>query len=108
GGDHAAVTVALRGGGERSFEIAGAVNCTGPEGAIARVEDPLLRQLLATGQARPDALGIGLDVDEANRLVGRDGAPSPGLYAVGPLTRGALWEIVAVPDIRHQVRDVAR
>lgn len=103
-----AVTVALRGGGERRYEIAGAVNCTGPEGSIARVEDPLVRQLLASGQARPDPLGIGLDVDGANRLVGADGTPSPRLYAVGPLTRGALWEIVAVPDIRDQVRDVAR
>jgi uncharacterized NAD(P)/FAD-binding protein YdhS len=107
GGPAGAVTVALRGGGERRLEIAGAVNCTGPEGAIARVEDPLVRQLLASGQARPDALGIGLDIDERNRLVGRDGGPSPQLYAVGPLTRGALWEIVAVPDIREQVRDVA-
>jgi uncharacterized NAD(P)/FAD-binding protein YdhS len=108
GGEAGAVAIGLRGGGERRFEIAGAVNCTGPEGAIGRVEDKLVRQLLASGQARADALGIGLDVDAANRLIGADGAPSPGLYAVGPLTRGALWEIVAVPDIRHQVRDVAR
>ena len=108
GGGAGGVTIRLRGGGERRFEIAGAVNCTGPEGAIARVEDPLLRQLLASGRARADALGIGLDVDARNRVIGADGAPSPGLYAVGPLTRGALWEIVAVPDIRHQVRDVAR
>jgi uncharacterized NAD(P)/FAD-binding protein YdhS len=108
GGTGGAVTVAVRGGGERGFEVAAAVNCTGPEGAIARVEDPLVRQLLASGLARPDALGIGFDVDAENRLVGADGEPSRGLYAVGPLTRGALWEIVAVPDIRGQVRDLAR
>lgn len=108
GGAPGTVAIALRGGGERRLEVAGAVNCTGPEGAIARVEDPLVRQLLASGRARPDALGLGLDVDGENRLIGRDGTPSRGLYAVGPLTRGALWEIVAVPDIRHQVRDVAR
>ncbi|MBV9929427.1 MAG: FAD/NAD(P)-binding protein [Alphaproteobacteria bacterium] len=108
GGEGGAITVAVRGGGTRPFDIAGAVNCTGPEGAIARVEDKLIRQLLASGRARPDALGIGLDVDAGNRVIGADGAPSPGLYAVGPLTRGALWEIVAVPDIRHQVRDLAR
>jgi uncharacterized NAD(P)/FAD-binding protein YdhS len=103
-----AVTIALRGGGERRFAVAGAVNCTGPEGAIARVGDPLVRQMLAAGLARPDPLGLGLEVDDASRLVAADGAPSPRLFAVGPLTRGMLWEIVAVPDIRGQVRDLGR
>jgi uncharacterized NAD(P)/FAD-binding protein YdhS len=102
------IAALIESGRERRYEIAGAVNCTGPEGSIARVDDPLVRQLLATGQARPDNLGIGLDVDPENRLVGTDGTPAPRLYAVGPLTRGALWEIVAVPDIRDQVRDLAR
>jgi uncharacterized NAD(P)/FAD-binding protein YdhS len=105
----AEVAIALRGGGGEARRcFAAAINCTGPEGAIARVEDPLVRQLLASGRARPDPLGAGLDVDEGSHLVGADGAPSPRLFAVGPLTRGAFWEIVAVPDIRNQVRDVAR
>jgi uncharacterized NAD(P)/FAD-binding protein YdhS len=103
-----AVTVALRGGGERRLEIGGAVNCTGPEGAIARVEDPLIRQLLAAGAVRPDPLGIGLEVGEESRAIGADGTTSGSIYAVGPLTKGMFWEIVAVPDIRGQVRDVAR
>ncbi|MEA3037132.1 MAG: hypothetical protein QOH04_2909 [Sphingomonadales bacterium] len=102
------IAIALRGGGALRRRFAAAVNCTGPEGAIARVEDPLIRQLLASGLARPDPLGAGLDVDEDSLLVGADGNPSPRLFAVGPLTRGAFWEIVAVPDIRRQVRDVVR
>jgi uncharacterized NAD(P)/FAD-binding protein YdhS len=102
-----AVTIALRRGGEIRRLFAAAVNCTGPEGAIGRVEDPLIRQLLASGRARPDPLGAGLDVDQASHLVGSDGAPSPRLFAVGPPTRGAFWEIVAVPDIRTQVCSVA-
>jgi uncharacterized NAD(P)/FAD-binding protein YdhS len=101
------IVVALRGGGERRGAFAGAINCTGPEGAIGRVEDPLVRQMIARGAARPDALGIGLDVDERSRLVGADGAASPRLFAVGPPTRGAYWEVVAVPEIRRQVRGVA-
>jgi uncharacterized NAD(P)/FAD-binding protein YdhS len=102
------VAIALRGGGEVRRRFAAAINCTGPEGAIGRVEDPLVRHLLASGLARPDRLGAGLDVDEGSRLVGAGGAPSRHLFAIGPLTRGAFWEIVAVPDIRHQVRNVAR
>jgi uncharacterized NAD(P)/FAD-binding protein YdhS len=34
--------------------------------------------------------------------------PSPALYAIGPLSKGAFWEIVAVPDIRGQVAGVAK
>jgi uncharacterized NAD(P)/FAD-binding protein YdhS len=102
-----AVTIALRGAGERRLEIGGAINCTGPEANIARMADPLIRQLLDSGMARADALGLGFDVDAESRVIGADGAPSPALFAVGPLTKGALWEIVAVPDIRQQVRDVA-
>ena len=103
GGD---VTIARRGGGELRRSFAAAVNCTGPQGAIGRVEDPLIRQLLASGRARPDRLGLGLEVDQASRVAGS--GPSPPLYAIGPLTKGAFWEIVAVPDIRGQAAAVAK
>jgi uncharacterized NAD(P)/FAD-binding protein YdhS len=96
------VTIDLRGGGTVERQVAGVVNCTGPEGRIARVDDPLIRQLLESGRARPDTLGIGLEVDEQSRVSG-----DPRLYALGPLTRGTFWEIVAVPDIRGQARRVA-
>jgi uncharacterized NAD(P)/FAD-binding protein YdhS len=97
--------------GSRTVErlpVARVVNCTGPAGAAARSTDPLLRQLLADGLARPDACGLGLDVDADSRLIGADGAPQPRLYALGPVTRGAHWEITAVPDIRAQVWHLAR
>lgn len=100
------VTLARRGGGELRRRFGAVINCTGPEGDIARVGDPLIRSLLASKRARPDRLGLGLDVDEASRVSG-SGA-SPALYALGPLTRGAFWEIVAVPDIRGQAAGVAK
>jgi len=84
------------------------VNCTGPAGDATRSTDPLLRRLLADGLARPDAFRLGLDVDAHGRLIGSDGAPQPRLYALGPVTRGAHWEITAVPDIRTQVWHLAR
>jgi uncharacterized NAD(P)/FAD-binding protein YdhS len=37
-----------------------------------------------------------------------DGSASDRLVVVGPMTRGAFWEIVAVPDIRRQVWSIAR
>ncbi|HYE29265.1 MAG TPA: FAD/NAD(P)-binding protein [Allosphingosinicella sp.] len=99
------VTIARRGGGLLRRRFAAAINCTGPEGQVGRTRDPLIRQLLATGRARPDRLGLGLDVDPASRVIGDEGSPT--LYALGPLTRGAFWEIVAVPDIRGQAAGVA-
>jgi uncharacterized NAD(P)/FAD-binding protein YdhS len=61
---------------------------------------PLLRDLIASGAARADALGLGLDVTPAGALIDADGEPARDLFAIGPITRGTFWEITAVPDIR--------
>jgi len=86
----------------QSERFAYAFNCTGPLHSMARTKDPLLRSLLDAGQVRPDHLGIGLEVDERSRLAG-----SERLWALGPLTKGRYWEIIAVPDIREQAATVA-
>jgi uncharacterized NAD(P)/FAD-binding protein YdhS len=78
------------------------INCTGPLGTISRTRDPILKGMLADGLAQPDQLGIALDVDERSRVVGSDRA-----WAMGPLTKGRYWEIIAVPDIRGQAAAVA-
>jgi len=83
------------------------VNCTGPEGDPRRSGNRVVRGLIEAGLARPDPLNLGLDVDGDGRLIGSDGASCPDLYGLGPLTRGALWEVTAVPDIRIQARRLA-
>ena len=50
---------------------------------------------------------LGLDVTGNCALINRDGAISRRLYAVGPLTKGVFWEMVAVPDLRRQTARVA-
>ncbi len=84
------------------------VNCTGPQGDLLRSDEPLLRQLLAAGMVRPDALRIGLEVDAQSNVVDASGQADERLYAIGPMTRGGLWEVVAVPDIRQQNWSLAR
>lgn len=84
------------------------VNCTGPGGDLARTPEPLLRRLTEAGVIRPDPLRLGIDVDGQGHVVGRDGRANPRLLALGPMTRGAFWEITAVPDIRRQVWHAAR
>lgn len=84
------------------------VNGTGPQGDLSATDEPLLHALAGRGMLRPDALRLGMDVDPDSRAIGRDGTASDRLLVVGPMTRGAFWEIVAVPDIRRQAWSVAR
>jgi uncharacterized NAD(P)/FAD-binding protein YdhS len=102
-GDALTVTYRRRGASEaHSGRFAYIINCTGPLGTITRTRDPLLRIMLDDELARPDQLGIALDVDERSRVAG-----APRAWAIGPLTKGRYWEIIAVPDIRGQAAAIA-
>jgi len=83
------------------------INCTGPLADVAASRIPLVRGLVAAGYARADLDGLGLDVDQDCRLRDADGQGQEDLYAVGPMTRGAFWEVTSVPDIRIQAAEVA-
>ncbi|HEY2618361.1 MAG TPA: hypothetical protein VGI78_13560 [Acetobacteraceae bacterium] len=97
----------LRDGGATALHVERAVNCSGPCTDVTRSDDPLLRALLRDGVARPDVCRLGLDVTSAGALRGHDGTVSQTLFALGPLTRGALWEITAIPEIRRQCEVLA-
>jgi len=84
------------------------INCTGPESDCRRLENPLMSALLADGLARPDPLFLGLDVSLDGALIGRGGAVSQSLYAVGPARKGSLWESTAVPELREQIHKLAQ
>jgi uncharacterized NAD(P)/FAD-binding protein YdhS len=96
--------------GERieTLRVRRIVNGSGPQGDLVATTEPLLRNLADRGMLRPDPLHIGIDVDQDARAITVDGASSDRLTVIGPMTRGAFWEIVAVPDIRLQVWSVAR
>ncbi len=108
-GNGVAVTYRPRGSeSETTLRVRRIVNCTGPQGDLARSSEPVLRSLIAAGHARADPARLGLDVNAQSQLVGANGVAHPRLFGLGPMTRGAFWEIVAVPDIRTQVWTVAR
>lgn len=85
-----------------------AINCTGPECDPTMSRNPLIVDLLHKGLARPDPLHLGIDTDANDRVIAADGAVNKGLYAVGPVARGRLWEVTAVPEIRHQASCLSR
>jgi uncharacterized NAD(P)/FAD-binding protein YdhS len=108
GGSGAIVELRRRGGDDaEKLAVQRIVNCTGPQADISRAHQPLLDALLAAGKIRPDPLRIAIDVDAESRTIGANGIASDDLIAIGPMTRGAFWETVAVPDIRNQVSAVA-
>ena len=74
---------------------------------MRRTAHPLLNRLVADGHARPDALGLGLDTEDC-AVVDAAGIRSDWLYALGPLTRPAWWEITAVPEINAQITRLVR
>lgn len=95
-------------GAETITRVQRIVNCTGPQGDVLRTREPLLQDLAARGIIRPDPLRLGIDVDSRGRVVGSNGCPNERIFTIGPMTRGAFWEIIAVPDLRHQTWDLAR
>jgi uncharacterized NAD(P)/FAD-binding protein YdhS len=83
------------------------IDCTGQPDDPRRSENPLIRALLASGTARIDPLGIGLDVAEDYALIDSSGRPSRHIRVIGPLARAAFWECIAIPEIRLQCEDIA-
>ncbi len=85
----------------RTVAAAWLIDCTGPGHDPAAT--PLTAALIAEGRARLDPLKLGLDLDEAGRVLHADGTPGPDLYVLGPPARAAFWETIAVPDIRQRI-----
>ena len=66
------------------------------------LQQSLLRDLISQGLAHPDAHGLGLVVEQNGAVKDASGCPRRGLFALGPLGQGSLWEITAVPEIVAQ------
>jgi len=75
-------------------------------GADAR-SDLVIENLIRSGMARPDPLGLGIEVTPEGAVVGTDGVASRTIFAVGVASRGALWDVTAVPELRRQCAALA-
>ena len=91
-----------------SVRVANIIECKGIASNPIDTTNLVLRSLIDQGLARADPMQIGIDVTEACAIVGHSGKPSKRLFAVGPLTRAAFWEVVAIPDIRVQCAQLAK
>jgi len=89
------------------MQVGAVVDCTGIVKDPRATTNPAVRSLFDQGLARVDPLRIGIETDGSCAIVHHDGTPSRRLFAVGPLTRAAFWEIIAIPDIRNQCAELA-
>ena len=100
---HVDVDVRPRGSPDRlTLKASRLINCTGPRTDFASVGIPLFASLRRRGLVQPDELGLGIETQDC-AVCGRDGRPSSWVFALGPLTRPAWWEITAVPEIAAQI-----
>jgi len=76
-----------------------AFDCTGHRPDLS---SPLIQSLVAQGAVREDAHRLGLAVEPNGQVLSKSGPPTRGLFALGPLCQGSLWEITAVPEIVRQ------
>lgn len=98
----------LSGRGDRvEFSAARVIDCRGIRRDLRRHGSPVVRDMLAKGQVRLDPLQIGLDVAPDCTVRNAEGGRIEGLFAIGPASRAAFWEITAIPDIRDQVAALA-
>ena len=76
-----------------------AFDCSGHKPDL---NQPLVRGLISADLARSDPHGLGISVKPDGQVVGKHGRVTTGLFALGPLCQGSLWEITAVPEIVRQ------
>jgi uncharacterized NAD(P)/FAD-binding protein YdhS len=107
-GDDFAVDLRPRRGRDWTRETFDAVViATGPAHGTVFATNPLLAQIGETGLARPDPLGLGIDVDLSGHAIGRDGAVAGALFVAGPLARGTFGELMGAPDLARYARRIA-
>ena len=81
-----------------------AIPTTGPVMDVRALEDPLVRSLLGSGQARAGPHGLGFATTDDGAVLG---SVQDRLWTLAGLRRGDLWETTAIPEIRAQARALA-
>ena len=76
-------------------------NCTGPTSNIRSWPSLLIQRLISASIVETDPFDRGINCNA-------DGKVQPGLYVLGHLRRGMLWESTAVPELRVQAANLSK
>jgi uncharacterized NAD(P)/FAD-binding protein YdhS len=91
----------------QTITAAKVINCTGPSSRWAEQGPELIKQLFADRKIAYDRSGLGLNALSGGELLNTEGQVQPRMFAIGPMIRGVLWEITAIPEIRAQAAALA-
>jgi uncharacterized NAD(P)/FAD-binding protein YdhS len=83
------------------------LSCTGPQADYRKLKDPLVRRLISGGLLAPDPLRMGANTAQGGRICNQAGEVIEGLYTLGSLQKGRLYESIAVPELRSQAATLA-
>jgi uncharacterized NAD(P)/FAD-binding protein YdhS len=90
-----------------SFAVSAVINATGPDYAMRRSADPLIRSLRAAGMVSEDPLNLGVRTARHGACVAADGTASSQLFYLGPMLRADHWEATAAPELRGHAERLA-
>jgi uncharacterized NAD(P)/FAD-binding protein YdhS len=93
---------------QRTIVVKRVLSCTGPQSDYRKLDDPLVRHLLAHDLLTPDPLRMGAYTDQEGRVRNQAGEPIQRLYTLGSPRMGSLYESIAVPELRGQASDIAK
>lgn len=72
---------------------------TGPAHGAVLSSQSFLKGLSDAGRLQPDAVGLGIAVDEQSRAIDATGQVADNLYIAGPLARGTFGELMGLPQV---------
>lgn len=82
-------------------------DCKGLWSNINKVNDPLIKNIIKDNIAIPDRHKLGIKTEPNGKVLNTNLNSLQGLYTLGTLRRGQLWESVAVRELRQQAKDIA-
>jgi uncharacterized NAD(P)/FAD-binding protein YdhS len=104
------IEVRWRARGQRElaqFSVDRVIDCTGSDNRLQHTADVLWRQLVDSGVATPDALGLGPRTGPHGALIDASGHCAQRLFYLGPMLRAAYWEATAVGELRVRAESLA-
>ncbi|MHC1479413.1 FAD/NAD(P)-binding protein [Frateuria aurantia] len=98
-----------RGSTETTHEHADLIiQACGLDTRVETCSDPLLQRMASDNLATPCPHGLGIEATPQGQLLDAQRRPLPGLYAIGSLLRGVLWECTAMPEISSAAHALAQ
>jgi uncharacterized NAD(P)/FAD-binding protein YdhS len=104
------IEVRWRARGQRElaqFSVDRVIDCTGSDNRLQHTADVLWRQLIDSGVATPDTLGLGPRTGPHGALIDASGHCAQRLFYLGPMLRAAYWEATAVGELRVRAEALA-